>query len=364
MGRRDISDPTSWVERRPSKTDGNARHGMAVREYAEATRRADAILDRVLDPKKVQERYAQPHSRQLRGSGVQTANAWPGQGLPATEKERHNLRRAAAERTAAENSIALTAQRLEREFDVIPATRQRRLEERRKLGAHADARKKFRHVIDTTSGTRVLGYFDGTPWLLIHDENERREYWYQPHSRDATWSEPAELQVPPVDPAERRRKAIAGVSRAAAQQLRRRKKCASIYVSCVSRLAGGYPDYVSQRICAVTDAVTALWLLLGSLLAYFKHAGIANLYVSVGMQTERERNGDWDHGSPEAKGAAGLAMSDVLFMLALASKVALCFGPQEGAAAALAQVRSQRNARPHGQPAGDITSHCRTPDKC
>jgi hypothetical protein len=316
MGRRDISDPSSW--RDLSQTADPSLDEMGEREYAEASDRAELVLERALDPELVRRRGVEMRSAAVvreRGrserhstfltSPAQHRRAWAeaegGGGLKPrrlTDRQRQAKRRAAAEREAAEDAVAARAQELEREFGQLSVpTRERRLAARRKLGQQSVGRKRFRAALDGVNGTRLLGYYDGTPWVLIRDEAERREYWYQPATRDASWEEPRELQdQPPTDAAERRRTAIDGASRRSGRRLRRHRRLQQLYLCCVARLAHSYPDYVSQQLCAAQDAATAGLLGLGVALAWLKHAGVANLYVTMGMQTVREKHGEnWKH---------------------------------------------------------------------
>ena len=54
MGRRDISDPSSW--RDLSQTADPSLDEMGEREYAEASDRAELVLERALDPEIVRRR--------------------------------------------------------------------------------------------------------------------------------------------------------------------------------------------------------------------------------------------------------------------------------------------------------------------
>ena len=157
----------------------------------------------------------------------------------------------------------------------------------------------------------------------------------------------------------------------------------------MGRLSAGYPDYVSLSMCMLQDCMTAAALMVVAILSYCRSEGIMNIYVGGGIQTERARHGeDWLGGSVSptlfpvpaeksrleavANSALGhrtrsraplasrstcccwlgygardgtackrlFALGCVLTLVAPCSsygKLMLCLGPQDGAAAAVAQ---------------------------
>ena len=182
--------------------------------------------------------------------------AWGPANGRQTEKEKLAQKKFEREREAAENAVALQAQDLvhttackrlfslgcvshtdgavfqEREFEVSSAARDERLRERLKLDKTARGAQRFRPCVDAKRGTRVLGFFDGTPWMVVRDEGERREFFYCAASHDATWSEPPELaaekHVDESTEAERAgagERAVRSVVRAARRQSKRKKQC-------------------------------------------------------------------------------------------------------------------------------------------
>ena len=202
--------------------------------------------------------------------------AWGPANGRQTEKEKLAQKKFEREREAAENAVALQAQELEREFEVSSAARDERLSERLKLDKTARGAQRFRPCVDAKRGTRVLGWYDGTPWMVVRDEGERREFFYSAASHEATWSEPPELaaekHVGESTEAERTdagERAVKSVARAARRQRSRRKRqCLESYARCVGRLSAGYPDYVSLSMCMLQDCMTAAALMLVAILSY------------------------------------------------------------------------------------------------
>jgi hypothetical protein len=304
--------------------------------------------------------------------------AWGTEKGPQTEKEKQAARKFDAEQRAAEDAIAQTAQSLERDFGVSSAARDSRLKQRLTVDASgAKGKHRFRQAIDGSRSTRVLGYYDGTPWLLVRDEEERREFFYNPvrlkfrskeccvvrrcwwlieqqrlnivsapqGAREATWDEPPELQAEKhtgstdAERASAAQRAVTSITRSMRGRTKRRRQVLAAYAKCVKRLSGGYPDYVNQRLCYVEDIITASMLGLVATLSYMRSAGVANIWVGAGMQTSRERHGDdWHGGSDAIRGSAGIPIDLILLILICASKILLCLGPQDGGAQAVAQM--------------------------
>jgi hypothetical protein len=215
-----------------------------------------------------------------------------------------------AEQNSAADLIAQTAQSLERDYGVRSPARDSRLQQRLKVEASgAKGNHRFRTAIDATRGTRVLGYYDGTPWLLVRDEEERRDFFYNPGAHEATWDEPPVLQAEKYtgstdgERASAASRAIHSITRSMRGRTKRRRQMLAAYARCVKRLSGGYPDYVNRRLCFVEDIITASMLGLVAVLAYMRSEGIANIWVGAGVQTQRERHGDdWYGGSDATKG--------------------------------------------------------------
>lgn len=271
--------------------------------------------------------------------------AWGSEKGPQTEKEKQATKRMDAELSAAEDQIATIAQELEREFTVGSSARDSRLEQRLKVDASARGKQRFRQSVDGSRSTRVLGYYDGTPWLLVRDEQERREFFYNPGAGEATWDEPPELQAEKHtgstdgerDNAAKR--AVSTITRSMAGRTKQRRQVLKAYASCIGKLSGGYPDYVNQKLCFVEDLITAGMLALVAALSYMRSAGIANIWVGAGVQTSRERHGDdWHGGSDAVKGSSGIPIDLIILILICGSKCLLCLGPQDGGAQAVAQI--------------------------
>eukprot|EP01043_Picozoa_sp_COSAG02_P033717 COSAG02_NODE_2317_length_9151_cov_5.534909_2_plen_553_part_00 len=272
--------------------------------------------------------------------------AWGTEKGPQTEKEKQAAKRLVAEQRAAADLIAQTAQSLERDYGVSSPGRDSRLEQRLKVEAtSAKGALRFRNAIDGARGTRVLGYYDGTPWLLVRDEEERREFFYNPGAREATWEEPPELQAEKhtgstdSERASAANRAITSITRSMRGRTKRRRQILAAYAKCVKRLSGGYPDYVNRRLCFVEDIITASMTGLVAVLAYMRSEGVANIWVGAGVQTSRERHGDdWHGGSDAIRGSAGIPVDLILLILTCGSKILLCLGPQDGGAQAVAQM--------------------------
>eukprot|EP01043_Picozoa_sp_COSAG02_P043129 COSAG02_NODE_3730_length_6312_cov_289.526799_7_plen_314_part_00 len=272
--------------------------------------------------------------------------AWGTEKGPQTEKEKQAAKRLEAEQRAAADLIAQTTQALERDYGVSSPVRDSRLKQRLKVEAtSAKGALRFRTAIDGVRGTRVLGYYDGTPWLLVRDEEERREFFYNPGTREATWEEPPELQAEKHtgstdgERASAASRAITSITRSMQGRTKRRRQMLAAYAKCVKRLSGGYPDYVNRRLCFVEDMITASMTGLVAVLAYMRSEGVANIWVGAGVQTSRERHGDdWHGGSDAIKGSAGIPVDLILLILTCGSKVLLCLGPQDGGAQAVAQM--------------------------
>lgn len=272
--------------------------------------------------------------------------AWGTEKGPRTEKEKKAAKRLEAEQNSAADLIAQTAQSLERDYGVRSPARDSRLQQRLKVEASgAKGNRRFRTAIDATRGTRVLGYYDGTPWLLVRDEEERRDFFYNPGAHEATWDEPPVLQAEKYtgstdgERASAASRAIHSITRSMRGRTKRRRQMLAAYARCVKRLSGGYPDYVNRRLCFVEDIITGSMLGLVAVLAYMRSEGIANIWVGAGVQTQRERHGDdWYGGSDATKGTAGIPVDLILLILTCGSKILLCLGPQDGGAQALAQM--------------------------
>lgn len=184
--------------------------------------------------------------------------AWGTEKGPQTEKEKQAAKRMLAERRAAEDQIAAMTQELERDFGVSSPARDSRLQQRLTVDASgAKGKHRFRQAVDASRGTRVLGYYDGTAWLLVRDEEERREFFYNSGSREATWDEPPELQAEnhtgstDDERTSAAQRAITSITRSMRGRTKRRRQILAAYAKCVKRLSGGYPDYVNRRLCYV-----------------------------------------------------------------------------------------------------------------